>query len=339
MENKIYAKLDAALSVREAIYSQDKGILRMPQIRPIFDNLASHLYPKNFRTPSEFLSASVAAKIMAADYIIDQLLRISNKLEKLGSERILQADLTQFQIAKFLVKGCQTFFVTKQLIEAIERTDVPDFDLMNIEWPFDAFLVMIQESDFSKSSGISSILFTKIKKGDEYQELLKGRKTIADHSFVSFSMIRDLDSNLEESIVPIACQIDFGKCSLNLMRQKFIEIIKSSTFDDDRPLMVAAGILLAMLARPEIISQEECFKKSVCKDNGKQIKGDYGPRWIGKDYRIRGMDLGGNHSSPRMHWRRGHYRIYKKEKGWKADKIVWIQPMLIGNDEESKSLM
>lgn len=39
----------------------------------------------------------------------------------------------------------------------------------------------------------------------------------------------------------------------------------------------------------------------------------------------------GNHASPRQHWRRGHWRFMKK-----SGKKVWIDPMLVGDEENGK---
>jgi hypothetical protein len=39
----------------------------------------------------------------------------------------------------------------------------------------------------------------------------------------------------------------------------------------------------------------------------------------------------GTHASPRLHWRRGHWRTMKK-----SGKKVWIDPMLVGDEENGK---
>lgn len=60
------------------------------------------------------------------------------------------------------------------------------------------------------------------------------------------------------------------------------------------------------------------------------------PRWIGKNYRIkrersRASETCGTHSSPRTHWRRGHWRCIEPGDGkkWKKSKRLWIEPVLI----------
>ena len=59
------------------------------------------------------------------------------------------------------------------------------------------------------------------------------------------------------------------------------------------------------------------------------------PRWIGKNYKIKSERSptaeNGTHSSPRTHWRRGHWRCIEpgEDKRWKESKQLWIEPVLI----------
>jgi hypothetical protein len=60
------------------------------------------------------------------------------------------------------------------------------------------------------------------------------------------------------------------------------------------------------------------------------------PRWIGKNYqqkteRQQVARTKGSHSSPRTHWRRGHFRRLEPGEGkkWTAQQTLWIEPVLI----------
>ena len=50
-------------------------------------------------------------------------------------------------------------------------------------------------------------------------------------------------------------------------------------------------------------------------------------------YKITGLSLGGTHASPRMHWRRGHFRRQPIGTGLIDYKIIWLEPCLIGIKE------
>jgi hypothetical protein len=56
------------------------------------------------------------------------------------------------------------------------------------------------------------------------------------------------------------------------------------------------------------------------------------PNWIGRSYKVKRHSIGsGTHSSPSVHWRRGHWRrspVGKREENRREWR--WIQPVLVG---------
>lgn len=61
------------------------------------------------------------------------------------------------------------------------------------------------------------------------------------------------------------------------------------------------------------------------------------PIWIGKEYQAK-MALGnqrssGTHASPRIHWRRGHWKNQPYGREGRLRKLIWIEPNII-NDAE-----
>ena len=64
------------------------------------------------------------------------------------------------------------------------------------------------------------------------------------------------------------------------------------------------------------------------------------PNVIGASYRIQREPLGagaGGGSSPRMHWRRGHWRDQPCGPGWRARKHIWLEPTLVNAPVEDGS--
>ncbi|PSB49760.1 hypothetical protein C7B67_16420 [filamentous cyanobacterium Phorm 6] len=57
------------------------------------------------------------------------------------------------------------------------------------------------------------------------------------------------------------------------------------------------------------------------------------PRWLGKNYQSKSVLSAekSTHSSPCIHWRRGHWRVLQsgEDKRWKQTKRLWIQPVLV----------
>jgi len=87
------------------------------------------------------------------------------------------------------------------------------------------------------------------------------------------------------------------------------------------------GILLAMNVRTELIESGRSVK--LHKKSGREI---WTPNFIGRTYRIVRKTSGdGNHNSPRLHWRRGHFRSQPCGENRAARKLIWLEPMLIGS--------
>jgi len=56
------------------------------------------------------------------------------------------------------------------------------------------------------------------------------------------------------------------------------------------------------------------------------------PRWVGQEYKrsvIIGGPPAGTHASPKMHWRRGHWRNQPVGEGRSDRRRTWIQPILV----------
>src|SRR5258708_24272934 len=72
---------------------------------------------------------------------------------------------------------------------------------------------------------------------------------------------------------------------------------------------LALNLLLISVARPELLTGGEIVKRVKIK-RGEGKREMWAPRWIGRDWKAeREIRSGtGSHASPRLHWRRGHYR-------------------------------
>jgi len=90
---------------------------------------------------------------------------------------------------------------------------------------------------------------------------------------------------------------------------------------------IVFGALLAIEARPTLLSHGR--RVGSHKKSHREI---WEPNIIGRDYRIVrecGGDAG-THASPRLHWRRGHYRNQPYGAGRSQIRRIWIEPALIG---------
>lgn len=89
---------------------------------------------------------------------------------------------------------------------------------------------------------------------------------------------------------------------------------------------VVFNLLFAMAARPEYVESGRRF--GVHKKSKSEL---WTPNIIGRKYATKRDPNAetGTHASPRMHWRRGHFRQQAFGIGRTEHKIIWIEPMLV----------
>lgn len=97
-----------------------------------------------------------------------------------------------------------------------------------------------------------------------------------------------------------------------------------SEFENLAPKFVF-NLLYAMAARPEYI--ETGKRIGTHRKNKSEI---WTPNIIGRKYAVkRSGESSGDHASPRMHWRRGHFRHQPYGPNLTETKVIWIEPMLV----------
>jgi hypothetical protein len=97
---------------------------------------------------------------------------------------------------------------------------------------------------------------------------------------------------------------------------------------------IVFGLLLAITARPELVTPARMVKR-VGPVHGKDTKEFWEPNIIGRDYHVRRhLPKGGTHASPRLHWRRGHFRRQPCGPGFSERKTIWLEPVLVGAGEK-----
>ena len=106
--------------------------------------------------------------------------------------------------------------------------------------------------------------------------------------------------------------------------------------------VILFGTILAMNARPQLVEKGKLIKR-VGKAGSEQAREFWSPNVIGARYKFKrevprivhgkfeqATREGGTHASPRLHWRRGHYRNQPVGPGRKERKTIWLEPCLIG---------
>lgn len=96
-----------------------------------------------------------------------------------------------------------------------------------------------------------------------------------------------------------------------------------------RELVAAISLILA--ARPKLLSHGK--KTGVHKKSNREI---WTANIIGRDFKLKKESSKGNlmgHASPRVHWRRGHYRNQPYGTLRANIKRIWLEPVLVGGED------
>jgi hypothetical protein len=105
----------------------------------------------------------------------------------------------------------------------------------------------------------------------------------------------------------------------------------------------AVKLMLALTARPSVVKLGNITRPEKIKKGRVKHDALWSPNLVGWDYRaVRVRPDGapaGSHASPRMHWRKGHWRNQPfGPKPWtdaSERRLAWIEPVLINAPEEA----
>lgn len=99
---------------------------------------------------------------------------------------------------------------------------------------------------------------------------------------------------------------------------------------------IAVGALMAMTCRPDLLTKEVIHHWQHKDPRKRGNVAFWNPNIIGNGYQISGGHGHGTHASPRMHWRRGHFRNQACGVGRKDHRQVWLEPMLVAANQVSE---
>ena len=220
--------------------------------------------------------------------------------------------------------GTPTYWVDSKLWDALEKTQPPKDLLINeLKWPHPAMLFILPENClvYEGNTKYSSLLVCRDAENSLLAvtgEALKPGILTVQHED---KKTRDLQERIhEEEYVEVT-----NKEETVVLKVDFLQHIGR----------MAINLLMLMSARPGMVEHYEAGEGQVRKlSEPRAKKSDWAsPNWIGKNYKVSGSEyLGGSHSSPRMHWRRGHWRHQPHGPQLTLRKDIWLEPMMVKAD-------
>lgn len=240
-------------------------------------------------------------------------------------------------------EGFPLYWVGKDLVDSLMHTNPPmDLELPEIHWPRQAMTFLFPQNSvrFDKDE-LFALTVVHAPKG----EWLESPTELKNLNFVPPSI------NFPREYVALW---GFGIDHEALKRGAWEYVITTwymaapysgslKDFLNDSRLSDPKGevvtltkllfnLILVMQARPQLVDPKRHLK-TVMKKKG--VKQDWwAPRFIGKNYRIKGPSLGGTHASPRMHWRDGHMRMQPYGPKHSLRKPLWIEAHVVGAGEK-----
>ena len=250
--------------------------------------------------------------------------------------------------------GMPSYFVAHDFGLAVSATDPPDdMTIADIQWPLDAMVFMLPEDLSFKlfKRFVPYIACCKLPpegldvppsiqrlvphakgiryEGDQGGMVIHGVVIVNEHPLdyscaaSSGRLIKDVvtDSRFKE-VAP-------DEPWFEKIKESFTVTPEEDVFLINRMTAFICGLLLAIDSLPQLVEAGGLERPAKVK-KGVEHEALWHPNFIGRKYVIqREQSLGGSHASPRMHWRRGHYRNQHFGKLRSQTKRIRIEPVLV----------
>lgn len=220
------------------------------------------------------------------------------------------------------------FFVAPEMFLAVTQTTVPDkIDWETMHLPFDSMTFVLPKG-IAKVEGheVAGVQFTRALEGKYVApRSLAGVMLSRNTLFIDIALANGarLFSRIltpyehTQQLTVITTENEFA-ANVTANETGMIKLLTNSVFN----------LIYAMAARPELVSKP-VKRSGIHKKTQTEI---WDPRIIGEHFTVarpRG-DVGATHASPRLHWRRGHFRRQRIGEMRTAQKLIWIEPCLVG---------
>lgn len=276
-------------------------------------------YPRRYSVPGGYGSPKKAAACLAAH---------------LGSSQLTELDRSAsaiFFIAAGLAEhNVPTYWVSKDLLESAAATNLPsEICFSDLKLPLPAILFMLPENSIKApgTEGLSWIGFSTFPEGAV--GFGSGNSTVA------YSMVLKGDEpiNQNEGKVPHYQSPVDGSDWSEFLTTEDSEVHHLLT-------RVGVNLIMIMSSRPELLEVATPNDTSLTSNGRRPDNKLWSPNWIGRTYRHapRTDKEERTHASPRMHWRRGHWRHQPCGPNRSERKDIWIEPCLVAAPEDETSV-
>jgi hypothetical protein len=322
-----------------AHYYKDTGqdhAARLVYVEETLPAIWKRLNPRRYQVPDGYGQPKHLALLGAAAQISSL-----TGFRQVGVESHAAGPIAYLALARLAGMNVPTYFVGRDMVEALMRTDLPEkFALQDVRWPLPALHVCLPEGALTDPVGRSftHLIIARVEGGKTYQlvpEIADPGVIAPEDAIVTLAYCPDAtgaacwhhglngDSvvvgSVDAYVLPVPDYADES------------EAVADRLFGDTCRRL-ALQILLAMVARPELIEAETLARPPKIKGGREVHPGLWNPNFLGKAYRSKRQSSEGDvagEGHKRTHWRRGHFRNYLVTRGFKEDRVLWIEPILV----------
>lgn len=248
--------------------------------------------------------------------------------------------------------GWPLYWIGHDILMAAMASDLPDdLNAEDMRWPRDAMTFMLPTGALREGDGHVEIItiarhtdalesvdaslaerdgvapFAESYRGLMMIDTYHSKETVGQSTYTLRGPLSGMLSRTSSAAVDQDRQA-WGMMGIDLSE------VKASTND---VMKTAINLLLIMQARRELLTGGDALHGvKVKRGSVKSHATLWSPLWIGKDYRISREAPGvGTHATPRLHWRKGHWRNQPYGERSLLRRLRWIEPTLAGGKHDS----
>jgi hypothetical protein len=295
------------------------------------------LLPRNIEVPAQYWPQKVLAVATIHGVIRNQI------AWDLGEQLDRTFGTLEGQMGHLLQFAVPTFFVSKELLEAAARTDLPgDLLLDAIPFPFPALVFMLPKGTIRhRSEGeCPYIVVSRTENGQVASLPLEGITVsvpATDPAIITSTYLPEANYAYYKSISVIPGE------TIKTAFERASEIPLEFPGGDpaewekdfvERLWLLGLTLVLIMASGENLIETGRQLKIVRSKNHSDAPIEYWSPNYFGRVYQTKteGGDL---ESHLRPHWRKGHLKSQPHGPRLTLRKMIWIQPYRTGNREET----
>lgn len=291
-----------------------------------YPDLWRKCYPRVYQGAGEYESPRYIALLLASSI---KWVETDSRLAPISSKHVALAASRAFDY------GLPAFFITREFLAAISNTDLPD-DLKwtDVRLPFEAGLIYLPTTALKdpEGAGVNVLGWLRQRKGDSVMVGERVQISGMDDTFTVFGVCDTRTERLYSRSVSAASAPYIVAPTIASGAQGVFDL--PITKDDEaflsQMVCLCFSILLSVSVRPEMLTEG---RRVTGKRAKRRQRETWTPNYIGRNYVARRESQGGTHASPRLHWRRGHFRHQRYGAHLSESKLIWIEPTIVSAKE------